>query len=66
MIEYPQYKRVLFCTDFSDNSDRAFEYAYGIAKRDQGTLYILHVIPTNPHQEYADIYLDSITSEKIR
>ena len=66
MIEYPKYKHVLFCTDFSENSDHAFEYAYGIAKRDEGTLYILHVILTNPYQEYADIYLDSITSEKIQ
>jgi len=51
MIEYPKYKKVLFCTDFSENSDYAFEFAYGIAKRDEGLLYILHVIPRNPHQE---------------
>jgi len=48
MIEYPKYKKVLFCTDFSENSDCAFDYAFGIAKRDEGVLYILHVIPTNP------------------
>lgn len=51
MIEYPKYKKVLFCTDFSENSDYAFEFAYGIAKRDEGLLYILHVIPHNPNQE---------------
>ena len=51
MIEYPKYKKVLFCTDFSENSDYAFEFAYGIAKRDEGLLYILHVIPRNPNQE---------------
>lgn len=45
MIEYPKYKKVLFCTDFSRNSDCAFDYAFGIAKRDEGMLYILHVIP---------------------
>jgi nucleotide-binding universal stress UspA family protein len=50
MIEYPKYKKVLFCTDFSENSDYAFEFAYGIAKRDEGLLYILHVIPANPQQ----------------
>jgi nucleotide-binding universal stress UspA family protein len=66
MMEYPKYKQVLFCTDFSENSDQAFEYAYGIARRDEGTLYILHVIPMNPHQEYVNIYLDSNTSEKIQ
>lgn len=45
MIEYPKYKKVLFCTDFSRNSDCAFDYAFGIAKRDEGMLYILHIIP---------------------
>ena len=65
-MKYPKYKKVLFCTDFSGNSDHAFEYAYGIAKRDEGTLYILHVIPNNPHQAYADVYLDSVTAEKIQ
>lgn len=48
MIDYPKYKKVLFCTDFSASSDCAFDYAFGIAKRDEGVLYILHVIPTNP------------------
>jgi len=51
MMEYPKYKKVLFCTDFSENSDYAFEFAFGIAKRDDGLLYILHVIPHIPNQE---------------
>ena len=50
MIDYPKYKKVLFCTDFSKNSDCAFDYAFGIAKRDEGILYILHVIPLTPQQ----------------
>ena len=32
MIDYPKYKKVLFCTDFSENSDCAFDYAFGIAR----------------------------------
>jgi len=28
MMEYPKYKKVLFCTDFSENADYAFEFAY--------------------------------------
>ena len=52
-MEYPEYKRVLFCTDFSENADYAFEFAYGIAKRDEGLLYILHVIPENPYEAFA-------------
>ena len=40
MMEYPKYKKVLFCTDFSKNADYAFEFAYGIAKRDDGLLFL--------------------------
>jgi nucleotide-binding universal stress UspA family protein len=57
MIEYPKYKRVLFCTDFSENSDCAFDYAFGIAKRDEAVLYILHIISINPHKSYIDNYM---------
>jgi nucleotide-binding universal stress UspA family protein len=48
MIDYPKYQKVLFCTDFSEISDCAFGYAFGIAKRDEAVLYILHVIPPPP------------------
>ena len=34
MMEYPKYKKVLFCTGFYENSDYAFEFAFGISKRD--------------------------------
>ena len=61
MREYPKYNKVLFCTDFSENSDYAFEFAFGIAKRDEGLLYILHVIPRNLQQEV----LSSHISEDI-
>jgi len=57
MMEYPKYKKVLFCTDFSENSDYAFEFAFGIAKRDDGLLYILHVIPRIPNQEMLKTYV---------
>ena len=54
MIIYPKYKKVLFCTDFSKISDYAFDYAFGIAKRDEAVLYILHIIPpTTPLYGYA-------------
>jgi nucleotide-binding universal stress UspA family protein len=45
---------VLFCTDFSENLDYAFDCAYGIAKRDERVLYILHVIPVNPQQAFVE------------
>jgi nucleotide-binding universal stress UspA family protein len=68
MREYPKYKKVLFCTDFSENSDYAFDFAYGIAKRDEGLLYILHVLPDNPqlHQAFAEKYITKDNLEKIR
>ncbi|MBW2005213.1 MAG: universal stress protein [Deltaproteobacteria bacterium] len=66
MIEYPKYKKVLFCTDFSENADYAFDFAYGIAKRDEGLLYILHVIPHNPHQTFAEKYVSKEDLERIQ
>lgn len=66
MIEYPKYKKVLFCTDFSENADYAFDFAYGIAKRDDGLLYILHVMPYNSNQVYADSFITSEDLRKIR
>jgi len=66
MTEYPKYKKVLFCTDFSENADYAFDFAYGIAKRDEGLLYILHVLPDNPHQAFAEKYIKKEDLEKIQ
>ena len=66
MIDYPKYKKVLFCTDFSKNSDCAFDYAFGIAKRDDGVLYILHVIPFNPHEKYLKTYLSEEDWDKLK
>jgi universal stress protein A len=62
MIDYPQYKKVLFCTDFSDNADCAFGYAFGIAKRDDSMLYILHVIEPIPEQ-YINISSSAMNQE---
>ena len=66
MIEYPKYKKVLFCTDFSENSDCAFDYAFGVAKRDEGMLYILHVIPNIPNQYYSALYSNKENFKKIK
>lgn len=66
MFEYPRYRKVLFCTDFSENADYAFHYALGIAKRDEGLLYILHVIPRNPNQDYATGLVRKEVLEKIQ
>ena len=40
-----RFNRILFCTDFSDSADAAFEFAIDAAIRRPGsTLYLLHVI----------------------
>ncbi len=66
MIEYPKYKKVLLCTDFSKNSDCAFDYAFGIAKRDEGVLYILHVIPTTPDSYNLERWVTKGQLDKIK
>ena len=66
MIDYPKYKKVLFCTDFSENSDCAFDYAFGIAKRDKGVLYIFHVIPENPDHYNLERSLTKAELERVK
>ena len=66
MMKYPKYKKVLFCTDFSENADYAFDFAYGIAKRDKGLLYILHVMPYNSNQAYAESFITMEDLKKIQ
>jgi len=40
-----RFKRILFCTDFSESADAAFEFALDATVRRPGsTLYLLHVI----------------------
>jgi universal stress protein A len=66
MIDYPKYKKVLFCTDFSESSDCAFDYAFGIAKRDEAFLYILHIISVNPHASYIDNYMTKAYWDELK
>jgi nucleotide-binding universal stress UspA family protein len=66
MLEYPKYKKVLFCTDFSEISDCAFDYAFGIAKRDEAVLYILHIIPVTPRSGYIDNFMTKDYWDKLK
>jgi len=51
------YKRILFCTDFSENADFAFDYALDATVRRKGsTLYLLHVIP-EPDAQFWKTYV---------
>ncbi len=38
------FKKILFCTDFSDNSDHAFSFALNLATTYEAALLILHVV----------------------
>lgn len=45
------FKRILFCTDFSQNAEYAFDYAVDAAmRRPDCELYLLHVIPQSDAQ----------------
>lgn len=51
------FERILFCTDFSENADFAFNFALDSAARRPGcTLYLLHVIP-EPDAQFWKTYL---------
>ncbi len=50
-IRHESFKKILFCTDFSENADRAFVFAVNSAVRNVGCeLHLLHVIPEPPAQ----------------
>ena len=51
------FKKILFCTDFSENSHWAFTYALNLAKNYKSKLFILHVTPVPNHPEQLSIYL---------
>jgi len=58
------YKKILFCTDFSENSHLAFTYALDLAKTYQAKLLILHVTPS-PAYLYSDQVYSYLSEEKI-
>ena len=64
-----RFKRILFCTDFSESADAAFEFAVDAAVRRPGsTLYLLHVIP-EPDAQFWKSYVaevDNVDAEAKR
>ena len=50
-------RRILFCTDFSDNARHAFDYAVDAAvRRPDSRLFLLHVIP-EPEAQFWKTYI---------
>jgi nucleotide-binding universal stress UspA family protein len=60
------FKKILFCTDFSENADWAFTYALALAKTFQAKLLFLHVTPQPVHPEQLTIYLSEEKLEEIK
>lgn len=64
-----RFKRILFCTDFSESADAVFDFALDATVRRPGaTLYILHVLP-EPDAQFWKSYLyevDNIDAEARR
>lgn len=56
------FKKILFATDFSENSKWALTYALSLAQKYEARLYILHVIqqPSYPLGMYAEISFDAM------
>lgn len=46
----PEYKTIVFCTDFSKNADHAFEEAQYLASSTGAHLSVLHVIPDDVNE----------------
>ena len=51
------FKKILFCTDFSEDAHWAFTYALHLSKTFTSKLLILHVTPEPVHPEQLAVYL---------
>jgi nucleotide-binding universal stress UspA family protein len=60
------FKKILFCTDFSENAQWAFTYALRLAKTFKSKLLILHVTPEPVHPEQLSIYLPEEKLDELR
>jgi len=60
------FKKILFCTDFSENSHWAFTYALSLAKAFKAKLLILHVTPEPIHPDQLSIYLPQEKLEELK
>ncbi len=57
-----KFQRILFATDFSENSKYALPFALSLAQKYDAKLYIMHVIqqPSYPLGMYAEISFDAM------
>ncbi|MBJ6801347.1 universal stress protein [Geomonas propionica] len=59
----PTFDKILFATDFSENSDHAFEYALTLAKQFNSRLTIIHVI--NEPVDLRGFYVPHVSFENL-
>ncbi len=57
-----EFKKILFATDFSENSKYALPFALSLAQKYDAKLYIMHVVqqPSYPLGMYAEISFDAM------
>jgi len=60
------FKKILFCTDFSENSHSAFTYALNLAKNYESKLFILHVTEAYHPETVSSTYLAQERMEELR
>ncbi len=60
------FKKILFCTDFSEDSHWAFTYALDLAKTYNANLLIFHVTPEPVHPEQLSLYLPPEKLEELK
>ena len=60
------FKKILFCTDFSEDAHWAFTYAFNLAKAHKSKILILHVTPEPVHPEQLSIYLPQEKLDELR
>lgn len=58
-----QFEKILFATDFSENSEHAFDYAYALAEKFGSQLIILHVI--NEPVDLRGFYVPHVSFENL-
>ncbi|MDD5705820.1 MAG: universal stress protein [Kiritimatiellae bacterium] len=64
---YGNYRRILFCTDFSPNAEFAFDFAVDAAVRNNGcTLYLLHIVPEPEAQFWKGYIYESDQNPDIK
>ena len=60
------FKKILFCTDFSEDAHWAFTYALNLATTFKAGLLILHVTPEPVHPEQLSFYLPPEKLDELR